>query len=203
MKLILLGPPGAGKGTQANRISECFGIPHLSTGDMLRTEIRSGSSLGNMLRAKIDAGILIDDETISEIVALRLSQPDAASGFILDGYPRTLAQANALDKMLVGSAISAVIELVVNEDVLSERIRARAAQAVSAGAEVRSDDNAETLRVRLSAYYEATRPLSLHYAMRGLLKQVNGLASIEDVAQEIASLLNSIRKSPMPRDANR
>ncbi|AYG64099.1 adenylate kinase [Rhizobium jaguaris] len=200
MKLILLGPPGAGKGTQANRISERFGIPHLSTGDMLRAEIRSGTSLGNTLRAKIDAGILINDETISEIVALRLNQPDAASGFILDGFPRTLAQANALDKMLIGSTISAVVELVVNEDVLSERIRSRAAQAMSAGAEVRSDDNLSTLQVRLNAYYEATRPLSRHYDMKGLLKQVNGLASIEEVDKEIASVLNSILYRLTPGD---
>ncbi|MGN7882607.1 adenylate kinase [Rhizobiales bacterium] len=195
MKLILLGPPGAGKGTQANCISQRFGIPHLSTGDMLRAEIRAGTSFGAKLRSTLGAGALLDDETISEIVALRLRQPDVAAGFILDGYPRTLVQADALDDMLVGDPISAVIELVVNEDILYDRIRARATQAIDAGAEVRSDDNAETLQARLSAYYQATHPLSQHYAERGVLKQIDGLASIDDVTQEIANLLTGVEKT--------
>jgi adenylate kinase len=193
LKLVLLGPPGAGKGTQAKRLSEQHRIPHLSTGDILRSEVQAGTELGRLVEKKMGAGDLIDDQIISDIVASRLFQPDAISGFVLDGYPRTLRQADALEDALGGQGLTAVIELLVNEDELFTRISARAKDASIAGARARTDDNADVLRKRLKAYTRDTLPLSTFYAQRGLLIQMDGLAPVEDVASIITKHLVLLR----------
>ena len=192
MRLILLGPPGAGKGTQASRIAKHFGIPQLSTGDMLREAVAAGTPLG--LRAKhiMDGGDLVPDEVVIAVVADRIDHTDAVNGFVLDGFPRTVPQAEALDRELEarGIELDAVLELEVNEDVLLVRIRGRAEQAASQGQPVRRDDNPEVFKTRLQAYRVQTAPVTEYYRSQGLLKIVDGLQPIDVVTEELMMALS-------------
>jgi adenylate kinase len=191
MRLILLGPPGAGKGTQAQRLVERRGIPQLSTGDMLRAAVANATEVGKRAKAVMDAGELVSDEIVNAIVAERIDQPDCAGGFILDGYPRTLAQADAVQAMLAerGMPLDAVIELVVDDKALVGRIVKRAEEAHAAGQPVRKDDNPVVFEERLREYYKKTAPLIGYYYAKGMLKGVDGMASIDDVSGQIDRLL--------------
>lgn len=187
--MILLGPPGAGKGTQAQILQQRYGLVQLSTGDMLRAEVASGSDLGKQAKAVMDAGELMPDDIMVEIIANRIAQPDCANGFILDGFPRTTAQAEALDHMLEGKGLSLdhVIEVAVDDAILIDRINARVAQNQGA---VRSDDNAETLKARLKVYHELTAPILPFYKNSGRLVTVDGMQSIEEVTGQIEAIIN-------------
>jgi adenylate kinase len=187
--LILLGPPGAGKGTQARMLEEDFGLVQLSTGDMLRAAVASGSELGQEAKAVMDAGKLMPDEIMVQIISDRISEQDCASGFILDGFPRTTAQAEALDKMLEEKELPLdhVIEISVDDAILIDRINARVAQTPEA--ERRDDDNAETLKHRLAVYHEQTAPILPYYEGRGMLKKVDGMKSIEQVSKQIGAII--------------
>ncbi len=187
MRLVLLGPPGAGKGTQSARLVERLGIPQLSTGDMLRAAVAAGTPIGLKAKALMDAGQLVPDEVVIGIIDQRIDAPDCANGFILDGFPRTVAQAEALQALLArkGMSLDAVVELVVDENALVDRMRKRVAETLAAGKEVRADDNPESFRTRLDAYRAQTAPVSAHYAARGELKQVDGMLSIDDVSAAI------------------
>jgi adenylate kinase len=191
MRLILLGPPGAGKGTQAKRLVDKFGAIQLSTGDMLRAAVAAGTPVG--LRAKdiMARGELVPDDVVVAIVADRISEPDASSGFILDGFPRTVPQAAALDRMLEEKklGLDAVIELKVDEKVLLGRIESRIASMAAQGEPVRADDNPESLKKRLDAYNAQTAPLIGYYAGKGMLRTVDGMAAIDDVTAAIAEVL--------------
>lgn len=191
MRLILLGPPGAGKGTQAQRLVEKYGIPQLSTGDMLRAAVTAGTDVGKRAKAVMDAGELVSDEIVNAIVAERIDQPDCERGFILDGYPRTLVQADAVHDMLVerGLFLDAVIELVVDDRALVGRIVKRADEAKAAGQPVRKDDNPEVFEERLREYYKKTAPLIGYYYANDLLRQADGMAPIDDVTGQIEALL--------------
>lgn len=191
MRLILLGPPGAGKGTQAARLVEKHGIPQLSTGDMLRAAVKAGTPVGLKAKAVMESGGLVSDEIVVGIIADRFDEPDAKKGFILDGFPRTVAQAEALDKMLVqkGLKLDGIVELVVDENALMERIEKRAKETVAAGGTVRADDNPEAFKVRLDAYRAQTAPVSAYYAGKGTLKQVDGMMPIGDVTKAIDKAL--------------
>jgi adenylate kinase len=193
MRLIFLGPPGAGKGTQAKLLTEKYGIPQLSTGDMLRAAVAEQSDVGKRAKAVMDAGQLVSDEIVNEIVSDRIDSADCATGFILDGYPRTVPQAVALGKMLEskGLRLDAVIELKVDEGALVRRMENRVAETIAAGGKVRSDDNPEAFKKRLVEYREKTAPLSQHYAATGELKTVDGMASVETVTSEINQILAS------------
>jgi len=191
MRLILLGPPGAGKGTQAQRLVEKYGIPQLSTGDMLRAAVKAETAVGKRAKAVMDAGELVSDEIVNAIVSERIDQPDCAKGFILDGYPRTLVQADAVEKMLAerGAGLDVVIELVVDDKALVGRIVKRAEEAAAAGQPVRKDDNPEVFEERLREYYKKTAPLTGYYYAKGLLKGVDGMASIDEVTKSIDAIL--------------
>jgi len=191
MRLILLGPPGAGKGTQAQRLVERHGIPQLSTGDMLRAAVKAGTEVGKRAKAVMDAGELVSDAIVNAIVAERIDQPDCQRGFILDGYPRTLAQADAVGKMLAerGIDLDVVIELVVDDKALVARILKRAEEAKAAGQPVRKDDTAEVFDERLREYYKKTAPLIGYYYAKGKLVGVDGMASIDDVSKAIEDVL--------------
>ena len=191
MRLILLGPPGAGKGTQAARLTEKFKIPQLSTGDMLRAAVRAGTPVGLQAKAVMDAGGLVSDEIVCGIISDRIEEEDAVNGFILDGFPRTVAQAKALDDMLAKKAMSldAIVELKVDENALLARIEKRAAETLAAGGTVRADDNPEAFKVRLTAYREQTAPVSAYYASRGVLKTVDGMAPIDQVTAALDEIL--------------
>ncbi|APO85796.1 adenylate kinase [Marivivens sp. JLT3646] len=190
MNIILLGPPGAGKGTQAQKLVEERNMVQLSTGDMLREARTSGTEMGKKVAAVMDAGNLVTDEIVIGLIREKLEQ-GAAGGFIFDGFPRTLAQADALDGLLseMGQKLDAVIELQVDDEVLVRRIVGRAEAAAAAGQPVRADDNEDALRVRLAAYYKQTSPLIGYYYAKGGLKSVDGLASMDDVAKSIADIL--------------
>lgn len=214
MNLILLGPPGAGKGTQARRLQDARGLVQLSTGDMLRAAVASGSELGQQAKAIMDAGQLVPDDVIVAMISERIDRPDCANGFILDGFPRTTAQAEALDEMLAdkGMKLDCVIEMEVDEEALVERITGRFACAacgagyhetfhrpetegvcdVCGGREFtrRDDDNAETVRARLAAYREQTAPILPYYRAKGVLRTVDGMASIEEVGRQIDRVLD-------------
>ena len=213
MRLILLGPPGAGKGTQAQRIVETHGIPQLSTGDMLRAAVQAGTDVGKRAKAVMDAGGLVSDEIVNAIVSERIDQPDCAKGFILDGYPRTLVQADSVEAMLhaKGLKLDVVISIQVNDAVLVERVAGRytcakcgtgyhdkfhqpAVDGVcdkcgSTEFKRRPDDNAETMTTRLQTYYKETSPLIGYYHAKGLLKSVDGMAAIDEVTQSIEAIL--------------
>lgn len=191
MRLILLGPPGAGKGTQAQRLVEKHGIPQLSTGDMLRAAVKAETPVGLKAKAVMDAGELVSDAIVNAIVAERIDQDDCAKGFILDGYPRTLAQADAVEAMLAERKLKldAVIELVVDDKVLVGRIVKRAQEAAAAGQPVRKDDNPEVFEERLREYYKKTAPLIGYYHAKGMLKGVDGMADIDAVTGQIETIL--------------
>ena len=195
MRLILLGPPGAGKGTQAQRLVEKYGIPQLSTGDMLRAAVTAKTPVGLQAKAVMDAGELVSDAIVNAIVAERIDQPDCAKGFILDGYPRTLAQADSVQAMLAdrGLALDAVIELVVDDKALVGRIVKRAEEAKAAGQPVRKDDNPEVFEERLREYYKKTAPLIGYYHAKAMLKGVDGMANIDAVSGQIDALLGKGR----------
>jgi adenylate kinase len=193
MRMILLGPPGAGKGTQSVRIVERLGIPQLATGDMLRAAVAAGTPIGLRARDVMARGELVSDEIVVGIVADRIGEPDARSGFILDGFPRTVAQAAALDRMLAEKdmKLDAVIELKVDPDALIERIAKRVADTLARGEPVRKDDNPEAFKTRLVAYREQTAPLSGYYAERGMLKTIDGMKPVDEVTDEIFRILNA------------
>ena len=190
MNIILLGPPGAGKGTQASRLVDERNMIQLSTGDMLREARTSGTEMGNKVAAIMDAGELVTDEIVIGLIEEKL-QGDKAGGFIFDGFPRTLAQADALGELLEkhGENLGAVVELAVNDEVLVGRIVNRAKEAAAAGQPVRADDNEESLKVRLMEYYKKTSPLIGYYYAKGDLTSVDGLGEIEEVAEAISEVL--------------
>lgn len=215
MNLILLGPPGSGKGTQAQRLQESFGPVQLSTGDMLRAAVDSGSEIGRVAKSIIEAGELVPDDVMVSMIEGRIDEPDCAGGFILDGFPRTVAQAEALDVMLARKRrrIDAVIEVAVDDGILVERISGRfscadcgasyhrsfqptAADGVcdrcgGTAFKQRPDDNADTVKTRLAAYHARTEPLLPYYRDRGILESVDGMAPIDEVAAQIRAAVDA------------
>jgi adenylate kinase len=191
MRLILLGPPGAGKGTQAQRLVSKHGIVQLSTGDMLRAAVKAGTPVGTQVRHIMDRGDLCPDELVVAIVADRIEEPDAKNGFILDGFPRTVAQAEALERMLREKhmELDAVVELQVDEAILVKRIESRIAETLARGEPLRKDDDPEVLKTRLHAYRNQTAPLIHYYRDKGLLRTVDGMASIDAVTAAIDRVL--------------
>ncbi len=213
MNLILLGPPGAGKGTQAKRLAAVLKVPQLSTGDMLRAAIAAGSELGRKVKAVMEAGKLVSDDIMTDLIAQRIGQPDCKNGFILDGFPRSLPQAEGLDRMLAARKlkIDRVVEMQVKDDALVERITGRFTCAkcgagyhdkfqrpkqdgqcdVCGGKEFtrRADDKEETVRARLKAYHAQTAPLLPHYRARGTLRAVDGMASIDQVTRQVQAVV--------------
>ena len=203
MRLILLGPPGAGKGTQAQHLVAKYGIVQLSTGDMLRAAVKAGTPLGRQVAETMALGALCPDDVVITIVEERIAQPDASKGFILDGFPRTVAQAEALDRMLASHGISldAVVELRVDEAALLKRIEHRVAEMQSRGEALRPDDNPDVLHRRLLAYREQTAPLIAYYRSHGILRSVDGMAPIPDVAAAIEEVLAAPPGEPKPARA--
>lgn len=191
MRIIFLGPPGAGKGTQAARIVAKHGIPQLSTGDMLRAAVAAGTPVGIKAKAVMDAGGLVSDEIVIGIVADRIEEPDAKKGFILDGFPRTLAQAQALDAMLASKhlELDTVLELKVDQTKLVDRIVKRAEEAKAAGQPVRKDDDPEVFKTRLEAYNRDTAVVSPYYAARGQVIEIDGMQPIDAVTAAIEKAL--------------
>ncbi|MDP2621691.1 MAG: adenylate kinase [Hyphomicrobiales bacterium] len=216
MRLILLGPPGAGKGTQAVRLAERYGIAQLSTGDMLRSAVAAGSAVGRQAKAVMERGELVSDKIVIGVISERIDEPDAAGGYILDGFPRTVAQAEALDRLLAekGAKLDAVIELAVDAAALVERISGRFSCAncgegyhdsfkrpavdgvcdKCGGTDFkrRPDDNAQTVASRLEVYHQQTAPLIAYYRGKGLLKSVDGMADIDRVTGELTGILDPI-----------
>jgi adenylate kinase len=191
LKLILLGPPGAGKGTQAQRLVERHGIVQLSTGDMLRAAVAAGTPIGLKAKDVMARGELVSDDIVVGIIEDRVAQPDCHNGYILDGFPRTVAQAEALDAMLArhGQTLDAVIELKVDEAALLQRIEKRVAEMTARGEAVRADDNADSLRKRLDAYRAQTAPVSSYYERRGMLRTVDGMAPVDEVTRAIGVIV--------------
>jgi adenylate kinase len=200
MRLILLGPPGAGKGTQAQHLVAKYGIVQLSTGDMLRAAVKAGTPLGQKVEGIMASGALCPDDVVVSIVEERIAQPDARKGFILDGFPRTVPQAEALDEMLGrhGIALDAVIELRVDEEALIRRIESRIAEMQKRGEPLRPDDNPDVLHKRLMAYRAQTAPLIAYYRDHGLLRSIDGMAPIERVAEGIEAELSAAAANPKP-----
>ncbi len=191
MYLILIGPPGAGKGTQAKILEQEYGLKQLSTGDMLRAQIAAGTDLGKQAKAIMDAGNLVSDDIMIGMIADCIDSPECAKGVIFDGFPRTVDQAKALDAMLLekGKGLKAVIQMVVNEDELVKRLETRIQQTIDAGKEVRGDDNVETFKKRLGVYTSQTAPILPYYEQAGLLKKVDGMKPIDFVTGELKAIL--------------
>ena len=185
-RLIIVGPPGAGKGTQAGRIATSFGVPAISTGDIFRKNVSEGTPLGQRAKAIMDAGEYVPDDLTNELVRDRLAEPDAAQGFLLDGYPRTPAQVEYLDGLLAeqGTGIDAVVQLVADQDALVGRLMNRASE------QGRADDNEQTIRRRQQVYQEQTAPLVAVYQQRGLVVDVDGLGGVDEVGDRIATALS-------------
>jgi len=183
MRMLIMGPPGAGKGTQAKQVAEEFGIPAISTGDIFRTNVANQTELGKVVSAIMAKGELVPDSVTVDLVADRLAQPDTAPGFLLDGFPRTMAQVTSLDQILdkLGIKLDVVLSLVVNEETLVQRMLKRAE------IEGRADDNEETIRRRFQVYAEETEPLLTTYRQRGLLVEVDGLGTVDEVHDRIVS----------------
>ena len=192
MNIILFGPPGAGKGTQAQLLQERHGLVQLSTGDMLRAAVAAGTELGLKAKSIMDAGNLVDDDLMIAIISDRIDQSDCANGFILDGFPRTIPQAEGLDRMLAEKKLKLDrgIEIEVDDQALFARIEGRAQETASAGQQ-RADDNAETLRKRLAVYHEQTAPVLPYYESKGMLTKVDGMAKIEEVSRQIEAILQA------------
>jgi adenylate kinase len=205
MRLILLGPPGAGKGTQAQRLAAKHGIVQLSTGDMLRAAAEAGTPVGLQANDMMARGELVPDDLVVAIVAARIEEADARNGFVLDGFPRTVPQAHALDRMLKekGLKLDAVIELKVDEGRLLDRIEKRIAQTKARGALLRSDDDPDVLRRRISAYRDQTAPLTAYYQLQSVLRSVDGMASVSEVAHAIDRVLAQVRKPSPPGESPR
>jgi adenylate kinase len=193
MRLILLGPPGAGKGTQAQRLVMKYGIVQLSTGDMLRAAVAAGTPVGMRAKEIMARGDLVPDDVVVAIIADRIGLADAKHGFVLDGFPRTVPQAEALDRLLGerGMQLDAVVELKVNEGILLQRIETRVAEMTARGEKVRADDNPEALKKRLDAYRAQTEPLLVYYGKTGQLRTVDGMASRAEVAAQIDRILGA------------
>ena len=193
MRLILLGPPGAGKGTQAIRLVEKFGISQLSTGDMLRAAVAAGTPVGLKAKAVMESGGLVSDDIVIGIVADRIEEADAKKGFILDGFPRTVAQAEALDKMLAhkGVTLDAVLEFVVDQNALVGRIVRRAEEAKAAGQPVRKDDDPEIFKTRLEAYNRDTAIVAPYYKGTGKLRAIDGMKPIDEVTAAMFAALGA------------
>lgn len=191
MNLVLFGPPGAGKGTQAKVLVESRGLPQLSTGEMLRAAVKAGTPLGKKVDAVLTKGELVPDDVVIDIIAQRYDQPDCANGAVFDGFPRTIAQAEALDAMLAarGKRIDAVLELKVNDQALLDRVE----QRIKQGGVLRSDDTPETLQHRLGVYYKNTAPLLEFYGQQGKVVTIDGMAPIPEVTQKIAAVLDRKR----------
>jgi adenylate kinase len=205
MRLILLGPPGAGKGTQAQHLVAKYGLVQLSTGDMLRAAVKAGTAIGRQAQDIMARGALVPDDVVVGIVEQRIAEPDARKGFILDGFPRTVPQAEALDRMLRkhGLALEAVIELKVDEAALLRRIENRIAEMTARGEALRPDDNPEVLHRRLGAYREQTAPLIAYYRAHGILLSVDGMAPIAEVARQIEGALGDAANTPEARPATK
>ena len=192
MNVILLGPPGCGKGTQAARLKAKYGLIPLSTGDMLRAAVAAGTEVGKKAKAIMDAGQLVSDEVVVGVIADRIAEPDVRkAGFILDGFPRTVAQAKSLDQMMEkrGEKLDHIIELKVDEHALFARIDRRAAEAKAAGTPVRADDTPEVLKKRIAVYREQTQPILPYYTAQGRLKQVDGMAAVDDVTKQLEGIV--------------
>jgi len=192
MNVILLGPPGCGKGTQAARLEEKFGLIQLSTGDMLRAAVAAGTEVGRKAMAIMEAGQLVPDDVVVRVIAERIARPDVREhGFILDGFPRTVAQAKALDAMMAekGWSLDHIVELKVDEQALFQRIDKRARETVAAGGRIRADDNSETLKKRILVYREQTAPILPYYRAAGRLESVDGMASIDTVTRQLEALV--------------
>lgn len=196
MILILLGAPGSGKGTQAKLISENRKLPHLSTGDMLRTAMSAGTPLGNKVKDIISRGDLVSDEVIEGIISERIEAPDCKPGFILDGAVRTIPQAEMIDRLLAehDRALDVVIEMQVDEEALVERLVNRVKEAAARGESVREDDNEETFRYRQKVYRNQTAPLIPHYERQGKLRTVDGMGTVEEVNRAIEAILNGVEE---------
>jgi adenylate kinase len=193
MRLILLGPPGAGKGTQAQRLVQNHGIVQLSTGDMLRAAVAAGTPVGQRAKAIMDRGDLVSDDVMIDIIADRIERPDSAKGFILDGFPRTIAQADALSDLLAKKELKldTVIEIAVNDAMLRDRIAGRAKETGGA----RADDTLETLAKRLAVYHAQTAPVADYYRRKGMLKTVDGMGTMDQVSAAIENLLSAVTEA--------
>ncbi|MFC1573899.1 adenylate kinase [Candidatus Latescibacterota bacterium] len=186
MKLVLLGGPGAGKGTQAAKLKDCYGIPHISTGEILREARASGTELGKQAAGYMDAGKLVPDELILGIIDERLDKPDMEQGFLFDGFPRTIPQAEGLDRILQGknTSLDAIVSIEISDSIVIDRLLKRAE------IEGRSDDNKETIAERLRVYYEQTAPLKAYYEKAGILKSVDGVGTVEEIFKRITDILS-------------